>query len=103
MSEEIVEFGILKAIHFLDGSNLDLLEQTNSRKLLDLIFSDFQKLILREIKIKEMLLKPMAEKEVFSLEEINKPLDQQGLNKNVDIVEGDILSLLDLYLDKNCI
>lgn len=37
----------------------------------------------------------------ISSEEINQLLVQQGLNKNVDIVKGDILVTLDEYLEKN--
>jgi hypothetical protein len=101
---EIVEFGIFKGNSFFRWIKFrDLLEQTNSRKIIGFdIFGDFPEAHFEGDKDKrDAFVAETNGGKSISLEEINKLLDQQGLNKNVDIVEGDILVTLDLYLDKN--
>jgi hypothetical protein len=101
---EIVEFGIFKGNSFFRWIKFrDLLEQTNSRKVIGFdIFGDFPEANFDGDKAKrdEFVTETNGGKSI-SLEEINKLLDQQGLNNNVDIVKGDILFTLEKYLDKN--
>ena len=101
---EIVEFGIFKGNSFFRWIKFrDLLEQTNSRKIIGFdIFGDFPEANFDEDKAKRNAF--VAETnggKSISFEEINELLDKQGLNKNVDIIKGDILITLDDYLEKN--
>ena len=101
---EIVEFGIFKGNSFFRWIKFrDLLEQTNSRKIIGFdIFGDFPEANFDGDKAKRNAF--VAETnggKSISLEEINELLEQQGLNKNVDIIKGDILITLDVYLEKN--
>ncbi len=101
---EIVEFGIFKGNSFFRWIKFrDLLEQTNSRKIIGFdIFGDFPEAKFEGDKHnRDAFVAETNGGKSISLEEINELLNQQGLNKNVDIVEGDILVTLDIYLDKN--
>lgn len=101
---EIVEIGIFKGNSFFRWIKFrDLLEQTNSRKIIGFdIFGDFPEAKFEGDKHnRDAFVAETNGGESISLEEINELLNQQGLNKNVDIVEGDILVTLDIYLDKN--
>ena len=101
---EIVEFGIFKGNSFFRWIKFrDLLEQTNSRKIIGFdIFGNFPQANYEEDKAKraEFVEETNGGKSI-SFEEINELLDKQGLNKNVDIIKGDILVTLDDYLEKN--
>jgi hypothetical protein len=101
---EIVEFGIFKGNSFFRWIKFrDLLEQTNSRKIIGFdIFGDFPEACFEQDKDKRdaFVLETNGGKSI-SFEEINNLLEKQGLNKNVDIIKGDILITLDQYLDKN--
>lgn len=101
---EIVEFGIFKGNFFFRWIKFrDLLEQTNSRKIIGFdIFGDFPEASFEQDKDKRdaFVLETNGGKSI-SFEEINNLLEKQGLNKNVDIIKGDILITLDQYLDKN--
>ena len=101
---EIVEFGIFKGNSFFRWIKFrDLLEQINSRKIIGFdIFGDFPESHFEGDKHKrDAFIAETNGGKSISLQEINKLLNEQGLNKNVDIVKGDILVTLDLYLDKN--
>jgi hypothetical protein len=101
---EIVEFGIFKGNSFFRWIKFrDLLEQTNSRKVIGFdIFGDFPEAHFDDDKAKrDAFVAETNGGKSISLEEINALLDQQGLNKNVDIIKGDILVTLDEYLEKN--
>lgn len=101
---EIVEFGVFKGNSFFRWIKFrDLLEQTGSRKIIGFdIFGDFPKANFEEDKDKlAAFIKETNGGKSISLEEINELLVKQGLNKNVDIIKGDILITLNDYLDKN--
>jgi hypothetical protein len=101
---EIVEFGIFKGNSFFRWIKFrDLLEQTNSRKIIGFdIFGDFPEANFEGDKHKrDAFVAETNGGKSISLKEINELLNQQGLNKNIDIIKGDILVTLDAYLDKN--
>jgi hypothetical protein len=101
---EIVEFGIFKGNSFFRWIKFrDLLEQTNSRKVIGFdIFGDFPEAGFDEDKAKrDAFVSETNGGKSITLEEINELLYKQGLNKNVDIIKGDILQTLDVYLQKN--
>lgn len=101
---EIVEFGIFKGNSFFRWIKFrDLLEQTNSRKIIGFdIFGDFPEAHFEEDKAKrDAFVAETNGGKSISYEEIIELLDKQGLNKNVDIVKGDILNTLDKYLEEN--
>ncbi len=101
---EIVEFGIFKGNSFFRWIKFrDLLEQTNSRKVIGFdIFGDFPEAHFADDKAKrDAFVAETNGGRSISFEEINALLDQQGLNKNVDIIKGDILVTVDEYLEKN--
>ena len=79
------------------------MEQTNSRKVIGFdIFGDFPEANFDDDKAKrDAFVAETNGGKSISFEEINELLDQQGLNKNVDIIKGDILVTLDDYLEKN--
>lgn len=101
---EIVEFGIFKGNSFFRWIKFrDLLEQTSSRKIIGFdIFGDFPEAVFEEDKAKrDAFVKETNGGRSISYEEINQLLELQGLNKNIDIIKGDILVTLDGYLEKN--
>lgn len=101
---EIVEFGIFKGNSFFRWIKFrDLLEQTGSRKVIGFdIFGDFPEAGFEEDKQKrDAFVAETKGGKSISLEEINELLTKQGLNKNVEIVKGDILKTLDEYLTNN--
>jgi hypothetical protein len=101
---EIVEFGIFKGNSFFRWIKFrDLLEQTNSRKVIGFdIFGDFPEAHFLEDKAKrDAFVAETNGGKSISLEEINELLNAQGLHKNVDIIKGDILVTLDQYLNEN--
>jgi hypothetical protein len=101
---EIVEFGIFKGNSFFRWIKFrDLLEQTSSRKVIGFdIFGDFPEASYEEDKAKrDAFIAETNGGKSISLEEINELLNIQGLHKNVDIIQGDILVTLEKYLDEN--
>ena len=101
---EIVEFGIFKGNSFFRWIKLrDLLEQTGSRKVIGFdIFGDFPEAGFEGDKVmRDAFVAETNGGKSISLEEINELLDKQGLNKNVEIIKGDILKTLDAYVEKN--
>lgn len=101
---EIIEFGVFKGNSFFRWIKFrDLLEQTNSRKIIGFdIFGDFPEANFELDKDKrDAFVKETNGGKSISHSEINSLLDKQGLNKNIDIVKGDILTTLDKYLVEN--
>lgn len=101
---EILEFGIFKGNSFFRWIKFrDLLEQTSSRKVIGFdIFGDFPEAGFEGDKARrDAFVAETNGGKSISIEEINELLDKQSLNKNVELVKGDILVTLNDYLDKN--
>jgi len=101
---EIVEFGVFKGNSFFRWIKFrDLLEQTSSRKVIGFdIFGDFPEANFEQDKVKrDAFVAETNGGRSISFEELNGLLERQNLNKNVDIIKGDILITLDEYLEKN--
>ena len=101
---EIVEFGIFKGNSFFRWIKFrDLLEQTNSRKIIGFdIFGDFPEANFEGDKAKrDFFVAETKGGKSISYEEITTLLEAQNLQKNVDIIKGDILQTLDIYLEEN--
>lgn len=101
---EIVELGIFKGNSFFRWIKFrDLLEQTNSRKIIGFdVFGDFPEAEFDADKQKrdDFVAETKGGKSI-SYEEINKLLESQNLSKNVDIVKGNVLKTIDEYLENN--
>ncbi len=97
---EIVEFGIFKGNSFFRWIKFrDLLEHTQSRKIIGFdIFGDFPKAGFEGDKKKrdDFVAETNGGKSI-TLEEMNQLLIAQNLDKNVEIIKGDILKTLDMY------
>ena len=101
---EIVEFGIFKGNSFFRWIKFrDLLEQTSSRKIIGFdIFGDFPEANFEEDKLKrDAFVEETKGGKSISFEEISELLKTQNLQKNVDIIKGDILVTLDEYIENN--
>lgn len=101
---EIVEFGIFKGNSFFRWIKFrDLLEQTGSRKVIGFdIFGDFPEAVFEADKSKrDAFVAETNGGKSISYEEIIALLNAQNLNKNVDVIKGDILKTLDEYLENN--
>lgn len=101
---EIVEFGIFKGNSLFRWIKFrDLLEQTYSRKVIGFdIFGDFPDANFEADKARrDAFVAETNGGKSITYEEINELLDKQGLNKNVDLIKGDILETLNIYLEKN--
>ena len=101
---EIVEFGVFKGNSLFRWIKFrDLLEQTSSRKIIGFdIFGDFPEALFEEDKLKrDAFVNETKGGESISYEEIISLLKDQNLYKNVDLIKGDILETLDVYLDNN--
>jgi hypothetical protein len=101
---EIVEFGIFKGNSFFRWIKFrDLLEQTNSRKIIGFdIFGDFPEANFEEDKLKrDAFVEETQGGKSISFEEITALLKEQNLEQNVEIVKGDILKTLDTYIEDN--
>ena len=101
---EIVEFGIFKGNSFFRWIKFrDLLEQTGSRKVIGFdIFGDFPEANFEDDKLKrEAFVEETKGGKSISFEEITNLLEQQNLQKNVEIIKGDILQTLDKYIEDN--
>ena len=101
---EIVEFGIFKGNSFFRWIKFrDLLEQTSSRKIIGFdIFGDFPEANFEDDKLKrDAFVKETKGGKSISYDEITTLLSKQNLQKNVEIIKGDILKTLDKYLDDN--
>jgi hypothetical protein len=101
---EIVEFGIFKGNSFFRWIKFrDLLEQTNSRKIIGFdIFGDFPEANFKDDKRKrDAFVAETKGGKSISYEEIAELLKKQNLEKNVEIIKGDILQTLDQYIEDN--
>lgn len=101
---EIVELGIFKGNSFFRWIKFrELLEQTKSRKIIGFdVFGEFPETHFENDKCRrEAFIKETNGGVGISFEEINNLLEEQQLSKNVDIIKGDILKTLDIYLEKN--
>lgn len=101
---EIMEFGIFKGNSFFRWIKFrDLLEHTASRKIIGFdIFGDFPEAGFEADKAKrDAFVNETKGGRSISIEELNELLQVQQLNKNVELIPGDILQTLDDYLDKN--
>ena len=101
---EIVEFGVFKGNSLFRWIKFrDLLEQTSSRKIIGFdIFGDFPEALFEEDKLKrDAFVNETKGGKSISYEEIISLLKDQNLYKNVDLIKGDILETLDVYLDNN--
>jgi len=101
---EIVEFGVFKGNSFFRWIKFrDLLEQTSSRKVIGFdTFGDFPEAgYNKDIKKREAFVKETGGGKSITLEELNNLLDAQNLNKNVEVIKGNILLTLDKYLEEN--
>ncbi len=101
---EIVEFGVFKGNSLFRWIKFrDLLEQTSSRKIIGFdIFGDFPEALFEEDQLKrDAFVNETKGGKSISYEEIISLLKDQNLYKNVDLIKGDILETLDVYLDNN--
>ena len=101
---EVMEFGIFKGNSFFRWIKFrDLLEQTSSRKIIGFdIFGDFPEAGFEGDKDKrDAFVAETNGGKSISYEEITELLSQQNLNKNVEIIKGNIHDTLEQYLDKN--
>lgn len=101
---EIVEFGIFKGNSFFRWIKFrDLLEQTSSRKIIGFdVFGDFPEANFEDDKLRrDAFVKETKGGKSISYDELIELLEKQNLRKNVDIIEGDILKTLDVYLQNN--
>jgi len=101
---EILEFGVFKGNSFFRWIKFrDLLEQTSSRKIIGFdTFGDFPEAKFdKDVKKREAFVKETGGGKSITYKEINKLLDEQNLNRNVEIIKGDILLTLDKYIDEN--
>ena len=101
---EIVEFGIFKGNSFFRWIKFrDLLEQTSSRKIIGFdIFGDFPEANFDDDKNRrDAFVAETNGGKSISYEEINELLHLQRLEKNTEIIKGDILVTLDEYLGNN--
>jgi hypothetical protein len=101
---EIIEFGIFKGNSFFRWIKFrDLLEHTYSRKIIGFdIFGDFPQTEFEpDKKTRAAFITETQGGKSISLEELQSLLQRQALDKNVEIIKGDILQTVDSYLDKS--
>lgn len=101
---EIVELGVFKGNSLFRWIKFrDLLENTYSRKVIAFdIFGEFPETNFEDdIKIRKEFIRETDGGIGISYEELNSLLKHQQLDKNVDIVKGDILKTLPEYLNNN--
>ncbi|NVJ54388.1 MAG: class I SAM-dependent methyltransferase [Campylobacteraceae bacterium] len=101
---EIVELGVFKGNSLFRWIKFrELLENTYSRKIIAFdVFGDFPVTEFEEDKKeRELFIKETDGGRGISLEELNDLLEKQKLNKNVELIKGDILQTLPEYLKKN--
>ncbi len=101
---EIMEFGIFKGNSFFRWIKFrDLLEHTQSRKIIGFdIFGDFPEANYEDDKLKrDAFVKETSGGKSISEEELRSLLQEQKLDRNVEIIPGDILKTLDDYLENN--
>ncbi|MFN0729535.1 TylF/MycF/NovP-related O-methyltransferase [Polaribacter gochangensis] len=101
---EVLEFGIFKGNSFFRWVKFrDLLENNSSRKIIGFdVFGDFPEANFDEDKKRrDLFVEETQGGKSISYEEMNDLLVSQRLEKNVELIKGDILVTLDEYLIKN--
>ncbi|NOQ31399.1 MAG: dTDP-6-deoxy-L-hexose 3-O-methyltransferase [Helicobacteraceae bacterium] len=101
---EIVELGVFKGNSLFRWIKFrDLLENAYSRKIIAFdIFGDFPETTFEDDKQnRELFIEETDGGVGISYDELTSLLKKQNLNKNVDIVKGDILQTLPEYLKQN--
>ena len=101
---EIVELGVFKGNSLFRWIKFrDLLENTYSRKIIAFdVFGDFpQTEFDDDKKTRELFIEETNGGKGISFEELESLLKVQNLNKNLDIVKGDILETLPKYVSDN--
>lgn len=101
---EIVELGVFKGNSLFRWVKFrDLLENTYSRKIIAFdIFGDFpQTEFEADKKIREGFIQETKGGKSISYEDLSSILREQNLDKNVELIKGDILETLPLYLQKH--
>lgn len=101
---EIVELGVFKGNSLFRWIKFrDLLETTYSRKIIAFdMFGDFPETSYEEDKKERQLFIEETDGGVgIKVDDLNQYLDFLGLEKNVEIVKGDILTTLPEYCENN--
>ena len=101
---EIVELGVFKGNSLFRWIKFrDLLENTHSRKIIAFdIFGEFPQTDFDDDKkTRELFIEETNGGFGISHEELSKLLKKQNLDANVEIVKGDILQTLPLYISSN--
>lgn len=100
---EIVELGVFKGNSLFRWIKFrDLLENTHSRKIIAFdTFGDFPQTDFDDDKrMRDGFVAETNGGQSISYEELNSLLQKQGLDKNIDIIKGDILETLPEYIHK---
>lgn len=101
---EIVELGVFKGNSLFRWIKFrDLLENTYSRKIIAFdIFGEFPKTDFEyDKKQRQLFIEETNGGIGISFEELNFLLKEQGLSRNVEIIKGDILKELPIYIERN--
>lgn len=101
---EIVELGVFKGNSFFRWIKFrNLLENTNSRKIIGFdSFGDFPEAVYPGDKNKrDAFVSETKGGKSISFEDIQTLLVQQQLEKNVELIKGDILTTLPQYINTN--
>lgn len=101
---EIVELGVFKGNSLFRWIKFrDLLENTYSRKVIAFdIFGEFPETEFEEDKKeRELFISETNGGIGISYEELNDLLKEQRLEKNIEIIKGDILKTLPNYVERN--
>lgn len=101
---EIVECGIFKGNSFFRWIKFrDLLEHTRSRKIIGFdVFGHFpEATYMYDKSRRDLFVKETNGGQSISYTELNQLLETQKLIDNVEIIKGDILKTLDVYLQNN--
>lgn len=99
----IVECGVFKGASFLRWANFRELFQNNAtQKIIGFdIFGQFPDATLEEeVKHREMYLDAAGDQSI-SADQLREVLDRHNLNRNIELVEGDILKSIPDYLKRN--
>ncbi len=101
---EIVELGVFKGNSLFRWIKFrDLLENVYSRKIIAFdMFGEFPETNFEKDKIERLSFIEETNGGVgISLSELEELLEKQKLEKNIDLIEGDILKTLPIYLKQN--
>ncbi|PAB60657.1 dTDP-6-deoxy-L-hexose 3-O-methyltransferase [Anaeromicrobium sediminis] len=100
---EVVECGVFKGASFTRfGAFRDLIENSNSRKLIGFdIFGSFPETEYEEDKIKREHFIKNAGGESISVEQLEAILQYKRIDRNIELIKGDITKTIPEYLDKH--